>query len=135
MVWRWHGIPHVYCYYLCLEPTVRKDTWMRTWIYNNYMMRTTSVTVMEIAVKVAFWNLFDHSNVQSPFSTITRQIDNNTLKDTLQSYFLETWINMHAKSFIKTSVNATETKSDEGEWKKTSCAKIRACTWKNIGPK
>ena len=90
---------------------------------------------MEIAVKVAFWNLFDDSNVQSPFSTITRQIDNNTLKDTLQSYFLETWINMHAKSFIKTSVNATETKSDEGDWKKTSCAKIRACTWKNIGSK
>ena len=27
---------HVYCYYFCLEPTVRKDAWMRT----------TSVTVM-----------------------------------------------------------------------------------------
>ena len=38
MVWRWHGIPRAFCYYLCLEPTVRKDTWMRT----------TSVTVMVI---------------------------------------------------------------------------------------
>ena len=38
MVWRWHGIPLVHCYYFCLEPTVRKDTWMRT----------ISVTVMVI---------------------------------------------------------------------------------------
>ena len=36
MVWRCHGIPRVYCYYFYLEPTVRKDTWMRT----------ASVTVM-----------------------------------------------------------------------------------------
>ena len=36
MVWRCHGITRVYCYYFYLEPTVRKDTWMRT----------ASVTVM-----------------------------------------------------------------------------------------
>ena len=42
MVWRWHGILCVYCYF-CLEPTVRKDTWR---------MRTTSVTVMVIFFKI-----------------------------------------------------------------------------------
>ena len=38
MVWRWHGTPRV-CYYFCLKPTVRKETWMRT----------ISVTVMVIS--------------------------------------------------------------------------------------
>ena len=33
------GIPHVYCYYFCLEPTVRKDN----------LMRTISVTVMVVS--------------------------------------------------------------------------------------
>ena len=68
-------------------------------------------------------------------STITRHIDNSILKDTLQFYILRTWINMCAKSFIKTSVNVTETIIDECAWKKTSYSKIPACTWKNIGPK
>ena len=54
MVWRCHGIPRVYCYYFYLEPTVRKDTWMRT----------ASVTVMVTFSKVAFWKLLDHSYVQ-----------------------------------------------------------------------
>ena len=39
---------------------------------------------------------------------------------------------MRAKYFIKTSVNATETKIDEGAWKKISCAKIQAYFWKNM---
>ena len=39
---------------------------------------------------------------------------------------------MHAKCFIKSSVNVTETKIDEGAWKKLSYAKIQACTWKNM---
>ena len=29
MVWRCHGIARVHRYYYCLEPTVRKGTWMR----------------------------------------------------------------------------------------------------------
>ena len=41
-------------------------------------------------------------------------MDNSILKDTLQLYILRTWINMRAKSFIKTSVNVTETRIDEG---------------------
>ena len=125
MVWRWHGIPRVYCYYFCLEPTVRQENWMRT----------TSVMVMVLFLKVAFWKLLDHSYLQSPFSEITRHIDSSILKDTLKFYILRTWISMRAKSFIKTSVNVTETIIDEGAWKKISYAKIQACTWKNIGPK
>ena len=109
MVWRWHGIPRVYCYYFSLEPTVRKDT----------RMRTTSVTFMVISFsKVALWKLIDHSYVQTPFSTNMRHIDNNILKDTLQFFILRTWINMRAKSFIKTSVNLTKTRINEGAWKK-----------------
>ena len=90
---------------LFLEPMVRKHT----------CMRTTSVTVMVIffesgILKVTWSQLCSNS----PFSTITRHIDNSILKDTLQLYILRTWINMRAKSFIKTSVNVTETRIDEG---------------------
>ena len=38
VVWRWHSIPRVCCYYFCLEPMVKKDIWVRT----------TCVTVMII---------------------------------------------------------------------------------------
>ena len=44
IVWRCYGIPRVHRYYFCLEPTVRKDTWMRT----------TSVTVMIILFESSF---------------------------------------------------------------------------------
>ena len=94
IVWRCHGIC-VCCYYFCLEPTVRKDAWMRP----------TSVTVIAFFSKVAFWKLLDHSYVQSSFQIITRHIENSILKDTLQLNILRTWIKLRAKSFIKTSVN------------------------------
>ena len=94
IVWRCHGIC-VCCYYFCLEPTVRKDAWMRT----------TSVTVMAFFSKVAFWKLLDHSNIQSSFPIITRHIENSILKDTLQLIIFRTWINLSASSLIKTSVN------------------------------
>ena len=45
-------------------------------------------------------------------------IANSILKDTLQFFILRTWINMRTKSFVKTSVNVTETRIDEGAWKK-----------------
>ena len=35
-----------------------------------------------------------------------------------QFFILRTWINMRVKSFIKTLVNVTETRIDEGAWKK-----------------
>ena len=93
----------------------------------------TSVTVMVIffesgILKVTWSQLCSNS----PFSTITRLIDNSILKDTLQLYILRTWTNMRAKSFIKTSVNVTETKTDEGARKKIKNA---TCTWKNIWTK
>ena len=68
---------------------------------------------------MAFWKLLDHSYVQSPFSTNTRHIDNSILKDTLQFFVFRARINMPAKSFIKTSVNVTDTRIDEGVWTKT----------------
>ena len=43
--------------------------------------------------------------------------------DTLQFYILRTWIKMRA--WIKTLVNATETKIYEGAGKNISCAKIQ----------
>ena len=71
IVWRCHGISRVCRYYFCLEPTVRKDAWMRT----------TSVTVMAFFSKVAFWKLLDHSYVQSSFPINTRHIENSILKE------------------------------------------------------
>ena len=90
-----HGIPRNRYYHFCLESTVRKIAWMRT----------TSVTVMAFFSKLAFWKLLDHSYVQSSFQIITRHIENNILKDTLQMNIFPTWINLRATSFIKTSVN------------------------------
>ena len=100
----------------------------------------TSVTVMVIffesgILKVTWSQLCSFSSqlcsylitpmiTNSPFSTITRHIDNSILKDILQLYILGTRINMRAKSFIKTSVNVTETKINEGAWKKVSHAKM-----------
>ena len=94
IVWRCHGISRVCRYYFCLEPTVRKDAWMRT----------TSVTVMVFFSKVPFWKLLDHSYVQSSFPINMRHIKDSILKDTLIKIF-RTWINLRATSFIKTSVN------------------------------
>ena len=93
IVWRCHDIPRDHCYYFCLEPTARKDAWMRT----------TSVTVMAFFSKVAFWKLLDHTYVQSSFPIITRQIENSILKDTLQLNIFRTWNNFRPTYFIKTS--------------------------------
>ena len=100
-----------------LEPTVRKDAWMRT----------TSVTVMIIFFKK--WNSQIYL-ITAILKVPSQQLRGTLTTDTLQSFILQTWINMLAKSFIKTSVNATETKIDESVWKKISYAKIEAFTWK-----
>ena len=86
-----------------LEPTVRKDAWMRT----------TSVTVMIIFFKK--WNSQIYL-ITAIFKVPSQQLRGTLTTDTLQSFILQTWINMLAKSFIKTSVNATETKIDESVW-------------------
>ena len=87
--------------FFCLEPTVKKDT----------LMRMTSVTVMITFSKVTIWELLDHSYVQSSFSTSTRYINNSILKETLRFKILQTLINIHANSFIKTWVNIMKCKS------------------------
>ena len=120
--WRCHGIPRVCCYYFCLEPTVRKDAWMRT----------TSVTVMAFFSKVAFWKLLDHSYVQSSFPIITRHIENSILKDTLQLNILRTWIKLRAKSFIKTSVNMKQ-KSMKVPGKRSVAQKSK-CAFRRLFP-
>ena len=95
IVWRYHDIPRVHCYYFFFKSTVRKYAWMRT----------TSVAVMTFFSNVAFWKLLDHSYVQSSFPIITRHIENSILKDTLQLNIFRTWINLRATSFIKNLVN------------------------------
>ena len=86
--------------------------------------------------KVAFWKLLHHSYVRIvPSQQLRRHIDKSILRDTLQFYILRTWINMRTKFFIKTSVNVTETKIDEGAWKKMSHKKLQAWTWNNIWTK
>ena len=94
MVWICHGIPRAHRYNFCLEPTARKDT----------CMRTAFVTVMVILFENSILKLLYHSYVQSYFSRITRHIETNILKDTLQLNNLRTWINIGAKYFIKTLV-------------------------------
>ena len=95
IVWRCHDIPRDHCYYFCLEPTVRKEAWMRTRL----------PSLLWCFSKVAFWKLLDHSFVESSFPIITRHIENSILKDTLQLNIFRTWINLRATSFINTSVN------------------------------
>ena len=63
--------------FFCLEPTVKKNIWMRT----------ISVTVMVIISKVLFWKLLDISKnisdisyVQSTFLTFIRHIENGISK-------------------------------------------------------
>ena len=101
MVWRCHGIPCVYFYFFCLEPTLGKDTWMRA----------TSTTVMVIFSKVLFWKLLDHNHLQSSFSIITRHIGNIILIDTLQLKILQTRTKIPANSFIKTWIKIVKRKS------------------------
>ena len=84
---------------------------------------------------MAFWKLLDHSYVQIVLLNNYKHIDNSILKDTLRLYILRRWINMRAKSFIKTSVNVTETKIDEGAWKKISHAKMQRALEKTFEPK
>ena len=120
IVWKCHGIPRVCCYYFCLEPTVRKDAWMRK----------TSVTVMAFFSKVSFWKLLDHSYVQSSFPINTRHIKDSILKDTLIKIF-RTWINLHATSFIKTSVNMKK-KSKTVPRKRSAAQKSKCALWRTL---
>ena len=116
-------IPRVHCYYFCLEPMARKDTWIRT----------TSVTVMAIFFsKVAFWKLLDHNYVQVFFSRITWNIENSILKDTLQLNNLRTWINIRAEPFIKSSVNIMKQKQMKVPGKRSVAQKSKRALRKKL---
>ena len=110
IVWRCHGISRVYCYYFCLDPTVRKDAWIRT----------TSITVMVFFSKVGFWKLIDDSYVKSSFSII----ENSIFKDKLQS-FIKTSVNMKQKSMKVYGKKSVAQKSKCALWRTFPLSKSR----------
>ena len=61
--------------------------------------------------EVLLSKLLKHEYVETYWSTITRHIDNTVLKDTLLLITLQSWINIRANSFIKTSINVMRRKS------------------------
>ena len=94
MEWRFHVIPRVHCCHFCLEPTVKREAWLRT----------TFVTVMVILFERNILKVTWSQLCSNFFSKFTRNIGNSILKDTLQLNNSRTWINIRAESFIKTSV-------------------------------
>ena len=79
---------HVSIFIFCLETTLQENSWMRT----------TSVAVVVIFFfESAILKVFDHSFVQSSFSTIMIGTLTKTFKDTLQLKILRTWINIGVK--------------------------------------
>ena len=112
----------LFCVCVCLEPMVRKSTWMRT----------TSVTVMVIFSKVPFWKLATWWRLCSKFFLDNLKAHSQRhLRDTLQMKILQEWMNKTANS----SLVKYETNINEGAWKTISWTKIQACTLKNISPK
>ena len=75
MVWKCRLFIFIYC----LEPTVKKNTWMKT----------IFVTAMVIFFKLSFWKLLNHSYGPSPFSTVMRHIDDNFWKTPCSWRFYE----------------------------------------------
>ena len=122
LTFEWCEISMVFFF---LEPTVRKNTWMRT----------TFVTVTVNFLTVPFWKLLHHSYVQSFFSKITRHID-NSIWETLYSWRFYRMNKHRCKSIMdqhtcKTYVQQNsflfkhhEMKIDEVVW---NCTKIQTC--------
>ena len=100
VVWRFYGVLRVRCYYFCLEPKVRKETWMR-------MTFPTALVVFSASDILKFtWShsaQFQFNNKEAHWQQY--------LERYLQFCIFRTWINIRAKSFIKTSVNIIKTKS------------------------
>ena len=112
IVWRYHGIPRVCCYYFCLEPAVRKDAWMRT----------TSVIVTAFFSKVAFRKLLDHSSVQSSFPINTRHIENSILKEyPTVEYFPD--MDQLTRNIFHQDFGKHEKKSKIVPWKRSAAQK------------
>ena len=81
----------LFCVCVCLEPMVRKSTWMRT----------TSVTVMVIFSKVPFWKLATWWRLCSKFFLDNLKAHSQRhLRDTLQMKILQEWMNKAANSSL-----------------------------------
>ena len=123
IVWRCHGIPRVCCYYFCLEPTVRKDAWMRT----------TSVTVM------AF---FSSGILKVTWSQLCSKFLPNNYEAHWKQHFeryptVEYFPDMDqlTRNIFHQDFGKHETKIDDSASKKINCTKIQVCTSKSIEPK
>ena len=104
--------------FFCLEPRVKKNTWMRT----------IFVKVMVITLKVPLWKLLDQ--LWSKFFLNNYEWHwQRYLKDTLQLKILQTCISIRPNSFLG---KYHETNIGKGAWKIISCTKIWACSSKNI---
>ena len=107
MVWRCHGIPYFHFLFFCLEPTVKKNTWMRT-----------------ISITVTWYQLCSKF-----FLNIYEVHWQRHLKDTLQLKILQQWINIRANSSL---VNIMKPKLGEGARKTISITKVWAYFMKSI---
>ena len=115
MIWRCHVIPRVYCYYFCLEPTVKKDTWMRT----------TSVPVMAIFFESGILKV-TWSQLSSPSLLNKHEVHWQQRFERYPTFFYFTDKDQYPYDFGKRHWN-------ENRWRcleKDSCAK--ACTWKTL---
>ena len=112
MAWRCHGIPRVYCYYFYLEPTVRKDNWMRT----------ASVTVMLIFFKSGIlkvtWSQLRSKSILNKYETHWQQ----HFERYHTVLYFTCVLNLPSNLRVST-VSVTETRVDE-TW-----------SWKNIALK
>ena len=123
IVWRCHDIPRDHCYYFCLEPTARKDAWMRT----------TSVTVM------AF---FSSGILKVTWSQLCSKFLPNNYEAHWKQHFeryptVEYFPDMDqlTRNIFHQDFGKHETKIDDSASKKISFTKIQVCTSKNIEPK
>lgn len=82
----WYSVCSLlFCFFVCLEPMVRKDTWMKT----------ISVTFRVIFSKMAFSKLLFRSHVQSSFSTIYQAHWQQHFGRHLAVKILRAWNNIH----------------------------------------
>ena len=123
IAWRCRGIPRVCCYYFCLEPTVRKDAWMRR----------TSVSV---------WHFFRKWHFETYWSQLCSKFLPNKYEAHWKQHFeryprVEYFPDMDqlTRNIFHQAFGKHETKIDDNASKKISCTKIQVCTSKNIEPK
>ena len=123
-LWRCRGIPRVHRHYFCLEPTVRKDTWMST----------IFATVMVI--------LFENSNLKITWSQLCSKFLLTNYEPYRKQHYerYPSWIIYgHESTYVlNISSRLWQTPWSKNQWKyleKISCTKIQTCTLKNIAPK